>query len=482
VPQPAEATDAARELLSLYQAAQAEIERRLREIAADPRKRRQASKLRAISREVTQAMEGLRQESKAWLEGRLPAVYGLGGSDAALRLGEVFSWGAVDGEAVKALASEAWGNVLDATSYVDRSTKRWVRDQARRQSAAALIEGRTPEEAARIFTRSAGEVADAFGGPVGMVRYADGSLRTLEDYADTLFRTTTARAYNVGAINTMSQLGTEWCELLDGFGCGLTSHDDPVKANGLIIRVSEAALYPLSHPRCRRAISPRPDVRSVEAARAAQPFQSAEQMADQAQAERDRTTRLATRRARQPRTARAGRSPRQPRTPRQPEPVDAADLLRRQAVAVRDAVDDTHPARATHLAYTTVTYAPLNAALRSGTIANEQVAQAVRAMDDSFDTLGVTTNTDMAVRRWVDADHPITQARPGDEFIEDGYLSTTTGDLGSQFGPVRLEMQVPAGQRVQAGEDSQAELIFPRGRRLRVLSNTGRVLRLVMLP
>lgn len=121
--------------------------------------------------------------------------------------------------------------------------------------------------------------------------------------------------------------------------------------------------------------------------------------------------------------------------------------------------------------YVTVTYAPMNAALRSGEL-NAFTAQAIARMDASFNTLGVTNRQRMTVHRRVDADHPIANAGPGDAFIEDGYLSTSVADSNAGvFGPVHLNISVVPGARFQAGDPTQGELIFTRGARLRVTAN-----------
>ena len=52
-------------------------------------------------------------------------------------------------------------------------------------------------------------------------------------------------------------------QVFDGFDCGWTTHTDPDKANGTVRTIEAAAEAPISHPRCRRAFGPRPDVATV---------------------------------------------------------------------------------------------------------------------------------------------------------------------------------------------------------------------------
>lgn len=79
--------------------------------------------------------------------------------------------------------------------------------------------------------------------------------------------------------------------------CGLRTHDDPQKANGLILPIAEARNYPLSHPRCGRSTSPRANVRTAYDAEHAQPSTTAAQRADQAAVEQARAQSVADRAA-----------------------------------------------------------------------------------------------------------------------------------------------------------------------------------------
>ena len=70
--------------------------------------------------------------------------------------------------------------------------------------------------------------------------------------------------------------------MADGFvvkNCGWTSHDDPQKANGMIVDIDAAKEHRLSHPSCRRSSTPRPDIASAREAAVALPT-SPEALAD----------------------------------------------------------------------------------------------------------------------------------------------------------------------------------------------------------
>jgi hypothetical protein len=63
-------------------------------------------------------------------------------------------------------------------------------------------------------------------------------------------------AHNLAALNGYRAAGIELAVLHDGPGCGLTDHDDPQDADGLIVPLEVAAAWPLSHPHCARSVDP----------------------------------------------------------------------------------------------------------------------------------------------------------------------------------------------------------------------------------
>jgi hypothetical protein len=312
--QPAEVERTAQQLIALYERAQDDIRAELEAIAATPSKAGQRRRLRAAAAEVQRQLDALEATTATWLTTQLPYVYELGATATSVQMGEAFVWTSSHANAVQQLATRTWDELLSATTYTREETKRWLRDQVRRQAGLSLVEGRTSQQAARALVGAAGEAVEAIGAPVGYVRYKDGSYRTLADYADTALRTEVAVAHNAGSLNQMAALNVTHAECVDGMGCGLTSHDDGNPANGKVFPIATAMSYPTAHPRCRRSWIARPEVRSAAEARAAEPLRSPEQMADQAAAEVERARTLTQRRTN--RQARAARAPRAPRSPR----------------------------------------------------------------------------------------------------------------------------------------------------------------------
>jgi hypothetical protein len=79
-----------------------------------------------------------------------------------------------------------------------------------------------------------------------------------EGRARTIARTELAIASQASALASYTASGVvHGVRILDGDGCGLRSHDDPTKADGLIIPLDQMADIPhLAHPNCVRAFSP----------------------------------------------------------------------------------------------------------------------------------------------------------------------------------------------------------------------------------
>jgi hypothetical protein len=76
--------------------------------------------------------------------------------------------------------------------------------------------------------------------------------------ARTIARTEIGQATNLAALVSYRASGlVVGVRVLDGDGCGLSSHDDPRPANGTVLTLEAAASVPrLAHPRCVRAFAP----------------------------------------------------------------------------------------------------------------------------------------------------------------------------------------------------------------------------------
>lgn len=86
-------------------------------------------------------------------------------------------------------------------------------------------------------------------------------LRGLPEFsrsrAETVARSETAVAENYADVAAWRKSGVvTGIEVLDGDGCGWTSHDDPDKANGSTRTIDAFEAYPLAHPNCVRVGTP----------------------------------------------------------------------------------------------------------------------------------------------------------------------------------------------------------------------------------
>lgn len=247
------------------------------------------ARLRELRRTVEGLMDVADELGLRWAARDLPDAYQLGARQAARVAGQAVAYSAVDVDAVNTLVLDSRTQLLDATRLVKRSTKALINRLATDHLADKLIRGLTATQA------GANLAAELEGHGIHAVIYSDGSRHGLGEYASMVTRTRTAETYQVGGFHQYDALGIEWAEIMDGAGCGLSSHADPRKANGLILPLEEARRYPLAHPNCGRSTSGRPDITSKRDAENATPSTTAAQRADQAQAEADRTGSVAAR-------------------------------------------------------------------------------------------------------------------------------------------------------------------------------------------
>lgn len=201
------------------------------------------------------ALAGTAQDiARAQVSGVLDAAYRLGAGHVAASAGAGPVFDGTDLDAISVLAGDTYADLLEATRHVQETAKELVRTLARERVADKLAVGQSPAEASRKLAR------DLEGRGISAITYKDGAQHGLGDYADMLVRTKAAEAQQLGGFAQARTIGIEFMEILDGPGCGWKNHSDPRKANGLILTVEEAARYPLSHPRCRRSASGRPDL------------------------------------------------------------------------------------------------------------------------------------------------------------------------------------------------------------------------------
>lgn len=180
--------------------------------------------------------------------------YEIGAWTAAIISGTSAAFTSVDVDAITHIAQDTMTDLLRATTGVREDIKAMIRELARDQVRAKVTVGKTATQAGRDLAAALRERG------LTAVVYANGRSVPLVTYAAMVVRTKTAEAYQEGGFNQGDRLGVQWWEVMDGPDCGWTSHEDPAKANGMIVDLDTARERPTSHPNCRRSTSPRPDI------------------------------------------------------------------------------------------------------------------------------------------------------------------------------------------------------------------------------
>lgn len=247
------------QLLQAYQDAWNRVTAELNAIMSDPRQWRRQARLKEVQAGIEDAMATVNQTALMWINQSLPMIYVYGeGLDPSTIDRSFFI---VNQYAITKLATDLYDNLLAATNGVTESTKELIRKMVAQEITSGVIEGQT-------YLQTAQDLIRQLAGQVVGVTYADGSVHSLEEYATMAVRTITGQAYNLGTLRGPAGQGVEYFEVFDGPECGWTSHDDGDAADGSIRAVDECESYPLSHPNCRRAFGPRPDLNSMTPAEA----------------------------------------------------------------------------------------------------------------------------------------------------------------------------------------------------------------------
>lgn len=202
-------------------------------------------------------------------------AYEIGAWATAVTTGTGATFAPLDVDAITHIADDTMDSLLHATKGMREDIKSLIRETVRDRVRTKVFTGQTAVQAGRDL---AVELAER---GVTAVTYSNGARVSVSQYAQMVVRTKTAEAYQEGGMNQGERLGIEWWEVMDGPGCGWTSHDDPTKADGMIVPLATAREHPTSHPNCRRSTSPRPDITSAREARDASPTPSGDVTRDQ---------------------------------------------------------------------------------------------------------------------------------------------------------------------------------------------------------
>lgn len=212
--------------------------------------RARVRRLREVEQRIRHILDDADLHAAAHITRTVQDVYELGAWVTALTQGQTATFTSIDADAVTAIVQDTLTDVLRATRFVREEVKATIRELARHAISYKVTTGQTAlQTAADLVATLRAE------GITGVI-YANGARIPLPVYTRMLIRTRTAETYQEAGFNQGERLGIgEWL-ILDGPGCGLTSHDDPQVADSMVVDLDTARKYPISHPNCRRSTTP----------------------------------------------------------------------------------------------------------------------------------------------------------------------------------------------------------------------------------
>ncbi|MQY40531.1 hypothetical protein SRB17_85640 [Streptomyces sp. RB17] len=227
-------------------------------IGDNGRSRKVADRLAQFQAAIVDFRQRVDTEARAFVARQLPHLYEEGARAAAEALGGHFSWTLIHREALQALASDSYADFLRRSEEEQRMAAafgRAVREAARRAVPLLAADHTTALQVAKALAdRLAAEHQLTY------VIYRNGARMPVQAWAESATLAKSAVACNAGTLNRAREAGVQWMEVCDGADCGWASHQDTDKPNGTLRSVEDAAAWPISHPRCRRAFGARPDV------------------------------------------------------------------------------------------------------------------------------------------------------------------------------------------------------------------------------
>ncbi|MFE2578893.1 hypothetical protein [Streptomyces sp. NPDC059378] len=218
-----------------------------------------AERIAQFQAAITDFQQRVDSEARTFVTRQLPHLYEQGARAATERIGGHFSWTRIHTEALQSLASDSYADFLRRSEEEQRLAAQFyrvVRDVARREVPLLAVGHTTALQTAKsLADRLASEHQLMY------VIYRNGARMPVRAWAEAAALAKSAVAYNAGTLNRAREAGVQYMEVFDGAGCGWTSHQDADKAGGTVRTIEEAANWPISHPRCRRAFGPRPEIR-----------------------------------------------------------------------------------------------------------------------------------------------------------------------------------------------------------------------------
>lgn len=233
----------------------------LTQFADNPRMPHTGATLEEFKSAIRVFRQRVDQEAQQFVQRQLPHLYVVGAQSAAEALDVTFSWTTIHRDALQSLAADSYADFLRRSQEAERMANQFyraAREAARREVPLLVAGNTTAKKAAKsLAERLAAEHK------LTHVVYRNGARVQVRVWAEAATLAKSAVAYNAGTLNRTRQAGVTMVEVFDGLDCGWTTHQDTDKANRTVRTIEDGAEWPISHPRCRRGFSPRPDLTLV---------------------------------------------------------------------------------------------------------------------------------------------------------------------------------------------------------------------------
>lgn len=216
---------------------------RYERLRSNPKYWASSARTKRMSRAISSDIEVIPGIARNFYETSVGDIFLLGGQsvDPDFDLGE---------DSLKALAQlqdKGMNNILFSHELAKKNLKQWeeVVDDV---VGPAGLSGLLPDELREVIG-----VTKAYSpSPLKGMITRDGRKWRPEAYSRMVMNTDASLSYNMGVIQAAHERDLKYVRVVDGTGCGWTSHRDPEQAHGKIVTLDDAMAHPLAHPYCQR--------------------------------------------------------------------------------------------------------------------------------------------------------------------------------------------------------------------------------------
>jgi len=227
--------------------------------------RRQA--ISRVSREVKDRLKTVNdQHLERMRTGFFDEIYRAG----ARSIDPAFVMTPVDTRKVQAMGVEYYTKMRNARAFAGRDSERFVSHVWEDTKDRRKMFGRTTKYLDRFGFQGRPGSLNFIEDPAGVERMdkrfgvkaavgVDGRKWSYTKYARMQGDAFGNKLYNEGALNAAERLALKGKNIVivvsDGPDCGWTYHEDPEKADGMVVSIAEARANPIAHPHCVRRFS-----------------------------------------------------------------------------------------------------------------------------------------------------------------------------------------------------------------------------------